>query len=41
MDMVVGDDLQTLHAVSPVMPLERGETAWRDVLVVAFTQVQS
>ena len=28
-----------LHAVTPVVPLDPTQPAWRDVLVVAFTKV--
>jgi hypothetical protein len=39
LDIVVGDDHRTMHAVSPITPLKRGASAYRDVLVVAFTRV--
>ena len=38
MDIIVADDRQTMHAVTPVMPAVTGEAAVRDVLVVAFTR---
>jgi hypothetical protein len=36
---MIGQDAQTMHAVTPVLPAERGIDAWRDVLVVAFSKV--
>jgi hypothetical protein len=38
LDIMIGQDAQIMHAVSPVTPSERGVAAWRDVLVVAFTR---
>jgi hypothetical protein len=28
-----------MHAVSPVSPVDASQSAWRDVLVIAFTKV--
>lgn len=39
LDLMIGQDAQTMHAVTPVTPTELGTAAWRDVLVVAFTKV--
>ena len=39
LDLMIGQDAQTMHAVTPVTPTELGTVAWRDVLVVAFTKV--
>jgi hypothetical protein len=39
LDIVIGQDLQTMHAVTPVTPANPRMAAWRDVLVVAFTRV--
>ena len=41
LDIMIGQDALTLHAVTPVVPLDPAQPAWRDVLVVAFTKVQS
>lgn len=38
MDLLIGDDHRTMHSVSPVVPAISGTTAFRDVLVVAFTR---
>lgn len=35
--LLLGDDRRTLHAVSPVRPVDRNRPAYRDVLVVTFT----
>jgi hypothetical protein len=40
LDILIGLDAQTMHAVTPVVPLDSAEPAWRDVLVIAFTKVQ-
>ncbi len=39
LDIVIGKDAHTLHAVSPVSPIDAGKEACRDVLVIAFTKV--
>jgi hypothetical protein len=41
MDIMIGQDATTMHAVTPVNPINPDEPAWRDVLVVAFTKIQS
>lgn len=41
LDIVIGQDARTMHAVSPVTPLRACQPAWRDVLVIAFTKVES
>lgn len=40
LDILIGQDARTMHAVTPVVPLDPAQPAWRDVLVVAFTKVQ-
>lgn len=39
MDIVIGKDAHTMHAVSPVSPVDTSKEAYRDVLVIAFTKV--
>jgi hypothetical protein len=39
LDIMIGNDVSTLHAVTPIVPSNPGLPAWRDVLVVAFTKV--
>ena len=39
MDMLVLNDAQTLHAVTPVVASDPGAPAYRDVLVIAFEKV--
>jgi hypothetical protein len=39
LDILIGQDALTLHGVSPVLPVDAGADAWRDVLVIAFTKV--
>lgn len=39
LDTMIGQDNQTMHAVTPVTPVEAGVEAWRDVLVIAFSKV--
>lgn len=39
LDILIGQDARTMHAVTPVVPLDPTQSAWRDVLVVAFTKV--
>jgi hypothetical protein len=41
MDIMIGQDTTTMHAVTPVTPIKSDEPAWRDVLVVAFTKIQT
>jgi hypothetical protein len=41
MDIMIGQDATTMHAVTPVNPINPDEPAWRDVLVVAFTKIHS
>jgi hypothetical protein len=41
LDIMIAQDAQTMHAVTPVVPLDPAQPACRDVLVVAFTKVQS
>jgi hypothetical protein len=36
MDMTMVDDHRCLHGVTPVVPLDASQPAWRDVLVVTF-----
>ena len=40
LDIMIGQDALTMHAVTPVAPLDPAQPAWRDVLVIAFTKVQ-
>jgi hypothetical protein len=40
LDIMIGQDAATMHAVTPVTPVDPDAPAWRDVLVVAFTRVQ-
>lgn len=40
MDLLIGQDATTMHAVTPVTPIDPDEPAWRDVLVVAFTKIK-
>lgn len=37
-DLILIDDTMTMHSVTPVRPLEPGELAFRDVLVIAYTR---
>lgn len=39
LDILIGKDALTMHAVTPVVPLDPAQPAWRDVLVIAFTKV--
>lgn len=39
LDIVIGKDAHTMHAVSPVSPIDISKEAYRDVLVIAFTKV--
>lgn len=39
LDLLIGKDAHTMHAVSPVSPVDASLGAWRDVLVIAFTKV--
>jgi len=39
LDIMVGSDARTLHAVSPLAPIDSSLPAWRDVLVIAFSKV--
>lgn len=41
LDILIGKDAQTLHAVSPVSPVDATQPARRDVLVIAFTKVDA
>ncbi|MFM2060320.1 MAG: hypothetical protein RLY71_4705 [Pseudomonadota bacterium] len=41
LDIMIGQDALTMHAVTPVVPLDPALPAWRDVLVVAFTKVEA
>lgn len=41
LDILIGQDALTMHAVTPVVPLDPALPAWRDVLVVAFTKVEA
>jgi hypothetical protein len=41
LDILIGQDTLTLHAVTPVTPIDPGQPAWRDVLVIAFTKVEA
>lgn len=41
LDIMIGKDAQTLHAVSPVARVDPDKDAHRDVLVVAFTRVSA
>jgi hypothetical protein len=36
-ELLVSDDAETTHAVSPVYPIDAGGSGYRDVLVIAFT----
>jgi hypothetical protein len=36
--LLLGDDRRTLHGVSPIRPLDPGEPAQRDVLVITFAR---
>jgi hypothetical protein len=38
LDMTLVDDHRCLHGVTPVVPLDAAQPAWRDVLVVTFRQ---
>jgi hypothetical protein len=38
MDLLIGDDNRTMHAVTPITPRDPHAPAFRDVLVVAFTK---
>lgn len=37
-DMTLVDDHRCLHGVTPVMPIDAAQPAWRDVLVVTFRE---
>lgn len=39
LDIMIANDALTMHAVSPVSPIDASQAAYRDVLVVAFTKV--
>lgn len=39
MDLALSNDERTMHAVTPVTPLDPAVEAYRDVLVIAFTKV--
>lgn len=39
LDILIGKDAHTMHAVSPVSPTDASQEAYRDVLVIAFTKV--
>ncbi len=41
LDIMVGKDALTMHAVSPVLPADEMHESYRDVLVVAFTKSTS
>ena len=36
LDMTLVDDHRCLHGVTPVVPMDASQPAWRDVLVVTF-----
>ena len=38
LDILTGKDAHTMHAVSLVSPIDAGQEAYRDVLVIAFTK---
>jgi hypothetical protein len=38
LEMLLGDDARTMHAVSPVRREDNAREAWRDVLVIAYTR---
>lgn len=40
-DMTLVDDHRCLHGVTPVMPIDAAQPAWRDVLVVTFREKAS
>jgi hypothetical protein len=40
-DITIKKDALTMHSVSPISPVNPELEAWRDVLVIAFTQVTS
>ena len=39
LDILLADDAQTMHSVSAISPLDPAQSAWRDVLVIAFTRI--
>ncbi|WP_038173511.1 2OG-Fe dioxygenase family protein [Vibrio pacinii] len=39
-DIVMADDLATMHEVSPITPVCLDKCAYRDVLVIAFTKME-
>jgi hypothetical protein len=39
LDILIGKDTHTMHAVSSVSPIDASQEAFRDVLVIAFTKV--
>jgi hypothetical protein len=39
LDILVSDDAQTMHGVSSISPVDPSKSAWRDVLVIAFTRI--
>jgi hypothetical protein len=41
MDILIGMDTATRHAVTPVTPLDPALAAWRDVLVLGFSKMPS
>jgi hypothetical protein len=40
-DLVLANDDKTMHQVSSISPKNLGKCAYRDVLVVAFTKMES
>ena len=40
-DLVLANDDQTMHQVSPISPQSMGKCAYRDVLVIAFTKMEN
>lgn len=41
LDMIVADDRQVLHEVSPIDCAHPGEDGYRDALIIAFTRMES
>jgi len=41
LDFMTWHDARTMHAVTPVVPPDPAQPAFRDVMVVGFTKVQS
>lgn len=39
-DLVLANDKQTMHEVSPITPVDLEKCAYRDVLVIAFTRME-